>query len=217
MVHIRLKYKNKRIKNGAITMLQKSIFTWNLVFIEIKSLVKTKMEVKNINNYESNQLIISQKFYNKQSKLKDRLKINRYKEYSSIINSIIDILLDDVSVRNINDNGHYFLLNKKTRYEIKISYTTNNFGEQPRYEIKIQEVLHNNSYIAHVDYYSGEIFQFRTPYTPVNTEVLKGIESKNKISTLVENLIYLVRYDDRISDDAYIRIRKYINKLIKLI
>jgi hypothetical protein len=150
---------------------------------------------------------IKESFYNKQKQKDDETKNEQYKRIAKYIDKIIDSILDEFEIRNNTYNGTYCW--HIDEIQIKISYTTNIYGEQPRYEVNISKPCDEYGYYNMFSYYHGEIYQFTAPFQSVNT--FRTVIDINKIQFFIDSVQWLLN-NKKISCKK--KVTKYLNKLV---
>ena len=151
-----------------------------------------------------------QNFYDRCKQGKDEKNNQELKKYSKYIDKIIDILLDEFSVRGSNNNAtvRYDVGNE---ISVEIKYETTVFGSHPRYEINI---LQNNTpeYCSNIlfRYYHGGICQFISAFNPVNTFVTEL--DADKLDVFINAVLYRV-INSELSDRIIKKLNKYLAKI----
>lgn len=141
-----------------------------------------------------------QVYYDDNQKKIDEDNMSKDEYLVGYVNSLINIVLDNYCTRDQNNNAHYFnIINDK---QLIISYETNVYGKQPRYQI---ELISNYrpcgnggySYTCLYRYYCGEIYKFTSAATPKNV-----MNYENNYVRLMDMLIFVS--DNKIFDNQEI-------------
>ena len=149
-------------------------------------------------------------------KKKGGSKGKRYEKIARNIDKIIDIIIDEFSDRYKNNNGKFTFYTRNNNF-VQLEYSTNVYGDQPRYEAEIGEHLDECRSRLNFKYYHGEVFRNTSSLNMTNTFVNElNIKQLNNFTDAISWLMNHSNIDTKAKENLHNCISKIINEKLKL-